>query len=162
MNCINCTVSLEWLFPLKRSHLFSEKLHLHWDKFLGFCPIKPWLCHFAHFLLVFHWRHVLTKKRVLLIFNFGIFCCKHEFCPYFCPYFARIFAKNAPVFRPYFYKNEPVWRISHTALGSPRISGEAVAKRQAGNYWRLSRLEALLTNTSKWGKTLKPLIFEME
>ena len=26
-----------------------------------------------------------------------------------------IFAKNAPVFRPYFYKNEPVWRISHTA-----------------------------------------------
>ena len=101
-------ISLEWLFPLKRSHLFSEKLHLHWDKFLGFCPIKPWLCHFAHFWLVFHWKHVLTKKHVLLIFNFGIFCCKHEFCPYFRPYFARIFAKNAPVFRPYFYKNEPV------------------------------------------------------
>ena len=68
------------------------------------------------FDLFFHWKHVLTKKRVLLIFNFGIFCCKHEFCPYFRPYFARIFAKNAPVFRPYFYKNEPVWRIRHTAL----------------------------------------------
>ena len=29
--------------------------------------------------------------------------------------FACIFAKKAPVFRPYFYKNEPVWRIEHTA-----------------------------------------------
>ena len=31
--------------------------------------------------------------------------------------FARIFDKKLPVFRPYFYKNEPGWRIGHTGLG---------------------------------------------
>ena len=47
---------------------------------------------------------------------FSFFGQKFKFCPSFRPSNARIFAKKAPVFRPAFYKNEPVWRIGNTAF----------------------------------------------
>ena len=34
------------------------------------------------------------------------------------PFFARFFAFKVPVFRPFFYKLEPVWRIGNTAPGT--------------------------------------------
>ena len=41
----------------------------------------------------------------------------HELVEWCVVIFARIFDKKLPVFRPYFYKNEPGWRIGHTGLG---------------------------------------------
>ena len=41
-------------------------------------------------------------------------CIYLESCK-FRPYFARIFAEKVLVFRLYFYKIEPVWRILYTA-----------------------------------------------
>ena len=34
----------------------------------------------------------------------------------FRPFSARFFAEKVPVFRPFFPKNEPVWRILHTDI----------------------------------------------
>ena len=41
---------------------------------------------------------------------------KLECCPSFRPSNARIFAQKVSVFRPSFYKNEPVWRIGNTEI----------------------------------------------
>ena len=41
---------------------------------------------------------------------------KPEFRPSLRPSNARIFVQKTPVFRPSFYKNEPVWRIGNTGI----------------------------------------------
>ena len=62
--------------------------------------------------LTAHWRseralnHKKTTKSL-----------KPEFCPSLRPSNAHIFVQKAPVFRPSFYKNEPVWRIGNTVNG---------------------------------------------
>ena len=68
-------------------------------------------------MLVLFYKDRVAKR--LIVLNFC--CLKLEFCPSFCPSNARIFANKAPVFRPSFYKNEPVQRIGNTAIVSDRI-----------------------------------------
>ena len=81
--------------------------------FLWFCPS---ICDFGHVQSVIELSgkqvnnalsvHQITKRRR----NHK----KPEFRPSLRQSNARIFVQKTPVFRPSFYKNEPVWRIGYT------------------------------------------------
>ena len=75
----------------------------------AFVENRPYFCDFS--------RQCLFKALLSCLENRSITlwtCSKSQNdgkCTYFRPSNAHIFAKKAPVFRPYFYKNELVWRI---------------------------------------------------
>ena len=83
--------------------------------FLWFCPS---ICDFGHI----HkrcwavWQTGQQRFQRALIHKKTTKSLKPEFRPSLRPSNARIFVQKAPVFRPSFYKNGPVWRIGNTAL----------------------------------------------
>ena len=62
------------------------------------------------------WQTVQQRFQCALNHKKTTKSLKLEFCPSLRPSNARIFVQKVPVFRPSFYKNEPVWRIGNTVL----------------------------------------------
>ena len=83
--------------------------------FLWFCPS---ICDFGHIHERYWavWQTGQQRFQRALNHKKTTKSLKPEFCPSLRPSNARIFVQKVPVFRPYFYKNEPVWRIGNTGF----------------------------------------------
>ena len=83
--------------------------------FLWFCPS---ICDFGHVHERYWavWQTGQQRFQRALNHKKTTKSLKPEFCPSLRPSNARIFVQKAPVFRPSFYKNEPVWRIGNTGI----------------------------------------------
>ena len=81
--------------------------------FLWFCPS---ICDFGHVHERYWavWQTGQQRFQCALNHKKTTESLKPEFCPSLRPSNARIFVQKTPVFRPSFYKNEPVWRIGNT------------------------------------------------
>ena len=87
------------------------QIHVQWSHFSGLLVTVDFDDSFdTKVWSVDQWKLVLAKSLICSILNFEISCCIFECCPYFRLY--NVLLKKFP----WFYKNEPVWRISHTAL----------------------------------------------
>ena len=69
--------------------------------------------------------------------------------------FLRCLLKKVPVFRPSFYKNEPVWRIGHTAKGS------IIDKKRAAS-WKMLLSSGHLKSTFDFSWSVWDIIWASE
>ena len=82
-----------------------------------------------------------------------------NFARLFGPSNARIFAKKAPVFRPSFYKNEPVWRVGNTEYVN--FLEEGPVKKitlELQNFKQLGEEEVTLQGIFAWGILFEPAL----